>query len=218
VKNPFLVLSFFLFLGNPLMMQAQREVTQQNLYWVRIFAQKKINEHWSVQAEADERRLIPSHQHQQFITHWRLHHRFNEKMDAGAGLTFSTVNGLSEYRGVVEATHRWRINNKKWIFSNRIRLDMRYMQQPTDDWRWRVRVRWRPQLDLPLAKTWKLRLNSEWMYHTDAFDQSRFYAAIDHRFNQHFSFEIGYLHIYQLRSQNRYFDRDIVRSTFAFAW
>lgn len=189
------------------------QVTNQQSYWLRFYFQETFAKKWSWHLELDERRLINPDRQLQFITHAHVHRQLGKGTEVSIGGSYSVVNQVMEHR-LFQEFHYNKLLGQRMIWANRFRTEQRRMEKEEGLWQWRFRVRYRLQLGYLLGKNWGLKLSDEIMWHTDAFDQNRIYVAIEKKFSKVFSLEIGYLKLYQFRSESAYFDRDILRSTF----
>jgi Protein of unknown function (DUF2490) len=205
----------FLLILFPKALSAQ--TTHQQTYWTRLFLRCRASEKWSVQFEADNRRVINPDKPLQFISHLHVHRRLGERFEASLGFTFSAVwqNGrvLPEYRPFQEfyVFHR---PAGAWRFSHRLRTEQRWLGLAGGTgFRFRWRFRYMPRVDCQLSKKWLLRANTELFYHHDDFDQGRLYGGAQCRVSKHVSLELGYLKLIQKRASDAYFDRDNLRFT-----
>jgi hypothetical protein len=189
------------------------QVTNQQSYWLRFYLQETFAKKWSWHLELDERRLINPDRQLQFITHAHVHRQLGKGTEVSMGGSYSVVNQVMEHR-LFQEFHYSKLLGQRMIWANRFRTEQRRIEQDEGLWQWRFRVRYRLQLGYLLGKNWGLKLSDEIMWHTDAFDQNRIYVAIEKKFSKVFSLEIGYLKLYQFRSESAYGDRDILRSTF----
>src|SRR5688500_19797864 len=113
--------------------QAQRDVTEQSLYWIRYQNQLLFSPKLYWTNEIDNRRFFSPDVQNQLIIHSRLHYK-NKRWDFGGGLTLSWISAqkpelgydhaVGEIRGVVEASYELPMG--KIFFQNRIRLDNRF--------------------------------------------------------------------------------------------
>ena len=198
------------------------QVAHQQGYWTRLFFRVKLNDKWSWQTQADERRLIQPDRQLQFIVHTDLHRKFGKYTEGSVGLTFSTVRQgdfeVPEYRPF-EEFYVYVSLVKGLRFSQRIRTEQRWLHHYgktglTEGYDFKWRFRFRPQLDWKLSEHWALKFNDELMYHDDDFDQNRIYGGAEYRFNKKTSLELGYLKLYQKRSGGKgFYDRDNLRVT-----
>ena len=199
---------------------AKAQTTHQTGYWTRLFIRVKLDDKWSLQAEADNRRLTEPDRPLQFISHIHLHRKFGKTFETAVGLTFSTV-----WQGSL-AVPEWRPFEEFYVFqplgkgfrlSHRLRTEQRWTHnfsngELTDGFNFRWRFRYRPQLDWRISEKWALKLNDELMFHDDGFDQNRLFIGAERKLPHGFSIELGYLKLIQKRTVG-YFDRDNLRLT-----
>lgn len=188
------------------------QTEQQSAYWTRLYAQISGSAPWEIHLEADERKEWGTNEHLQFITHASARRRLNTKWSVAPGASYSTVTGVPEYRLFQEAHTQWPLWSK-WSIQQRIRVEERWFDQPNRaNLRFRFRMRYRLQLNYSPWAWGLFKLSEEYLFHTDAFDQNRVYAAFEGRFSQKIAIEMGYLFIYQKRSSNT-LASDIWRTT-----
>jgi hypothetical protein len=197
---------------------AQHKVYPQALYWIRYQAQFNFSASFYWLNEADNRRFLNTDVENQLIFHSRLHYKTGA-WDFGAGLTLSYLftqrpelgwtHATTEIRPVAEVSHEF--NWRKVSFQNRVRIDNRFFevneaQRIWEESRYVMRLRYRIQTRIPLMMngdkaTSSLKVAEEIMVnHTgNFFDQNRLYASVDFYLTKNFSFEPGYIFIYQQR-------------------
>lgn len=212
---------FFVFLiFNALSTKSQ--TTHQQAYWTRIFVRVKLNDKWSWQTEADNRRFFGQNKQLQFIVHTHLHRKLSKNTEGSVGFTFSEVwqgnlpvpelRPFQEFYIFQHLTHHLRL-------SHRIRTEQRWFHNYqntvlTDGYNFRFRVRYMLRFDYKLSDKWIVKANDEIMTHTDDFDQNRIYGGIEYKLTKDLSLEMGYLKVLQKRAANKgYFDRDNLRVT-----
>jgi hypothetical protein len=231
LKKP-LFLFFVLAAGGTV--SAQRVVNHQALYWIRYQNQLTFSPiiYWN--NEFDNRRFFDPDVQNQFIIHSHLHYKKN-MWDVGAGLTASWAYAqkpeqgydrtVNEMRAVQEVSHELPMG--KISFQNRIRLDHRFFQEDQEksvfeESMYVFRFRYRAQVKIPVKKNNKglttigIRLADEIMLnHTkNTFDQNRIYVTGDFYLTDNFTFELGYIYIYQQRfGQDEFFERHVARFT-----
>lgn len=224
-------LTFLVFIFSCTIGTAQT-VYHQSQYWLKYQVQLTFNKHWQFNNEIDNRRFFSPDLQHQLIIHSRGHYRIN-RWDFGAGLTLSWAytsvqesvvkNPLLEIRPVSEVSYE--IPIKKSFLQQRLRYDNRFFEvdQPKvsqDRYDYVGRIRYRIQWRFPIKADESdrqligLRLADEIMFNTEGnvFDQQRFYITSDLRLNKRFSFEAGYINIYQQRRNvDEFFLRHVVR-------
>lgn len=209
-----------LIIGNFLGLNAQ--VTHQQTYWTRIGARVKINDKWTAQIQADNRRFFGENQQLQFITHLNIHRKFSKNTEGAMGCSFSEVwQGdlpVPELRLFQEFNPFQKITEKLRLF-HRFRTEQRWFHNYqgtdlTEGYNFKFRFRYMPRLDYKWNEKWTLRTNAELMYHQDDFDQYRYYGGVEYKILKDLSVEMGYLKVYQKRANNKgYYDRDNLRVT-----
>jgi Protein of unknown function (DUF2490) len=204
----------------------------QYLYWLRYQNQITFSPSLYWTNEADNRRFFNPDVESQLIFHSRLHLK-KGKWDFGTGLTYSLVfaqkpevgydHSTAEIRPVIEASFEQPVG--KTLFSNRIRIDNRFIQSDPDQNVFEesifvMRFRYRVQLRIPIrtndegVTSISLRLADEIMLNNkyNTFDQNRIYATAEFRLDKHFSLETGYLYIYQHRlNAEEFYSRNVFR-------
>jgi Protein of unknown function (DUF2490) len=206
---------------------AKTQTTHQSTYWTRVYARIKLNDTYSWQFEADNRRFFNANQQLQFIAHTHLHRKIGKNTEGALGFTFSdTWQGnlpVPELRPFQEFYFFTKLNDK-WRFSQRLRMEQRWFHNYaknaagsevlTSGYNFKFRFRYMPRLEYRASEKWVLKLNDEIMYHADDFDQNRLYSGVEYKFSKDLSLELGYLKAYQKRANNKgYYDRDNLRVT-----
>ncbi len=205
-------------------LSTKAQVLHQSTYWTRLYVRVKLNDKWSWQIQADNRRFFSETNKQlQFIAHTELHRKFGKNTEGSFGFTFSEVwQGIlpvPELRPFQEFYVYQKLTDK-WRLSHRFRTEERWFHNYskevlTDGYNFKFRVRYMLRTDYALSKKWILKANDELMYHTDDFDQNRIYAGLEYKFRKDISLEAGYLKAYQKRANNKgFYDRDNLRVTF----
>ena len=207
-----------------LSLNVKAQTLHQQAYWTRLYAKIKLDSNWTLQAEADERRLILPDKQLQFIAHLHLHRKLSQNTEGSLGVCFSASRqsaiDVKEYRLFQEYFYYQKLS-PKWRLSHRLRTEERWFENVEkgaiiDGFNFKFRWRYRPQLDFKINEKWSLKTNAEIMYHVDKYDQFRFFLAGEYRFNPHISLETGYLKVHQARSSGGFTDRDNLRTTFYF--
>ncbi len=203
-------------------LETQSQTTYQKTYWTRFYARVKLNDKWSWQTEADNRRFFGQNQQLQFIAHTHLHRKLTQNTEGVLGFTFSEVwqgnLAVPEFRPFQEFYFFTKINDK-WRFSQRFRTEQRWFRDVrgatlASSFNFKFRARYMPRLEYRLSEKWIAKANAEIMFHHDDFDQYRYYGAFEYKFLPDLSLEIGYLKVFQKRNNNMgFFDRDNLRVT-----
>ena len=211
---------FIVLIFNTLCLKSQ--TVHQKAYWTRLYVRVKLNDKWSWQTEADNRRFFGENQQLQFIVHTHIHRKFSQSTEGSIGFTFSEVwQGnlpVPELRPFQEF-YIFQPLNSGLRLSHRIRTEQRWFhnyknEALTEGYNFKFRFRYMMRLEYKLSEKWALKINDELMYHPDDFDQNRIYGAVEYKFRKDLSLEMGYLKVLQKRANNKgYFDRDNLRMT-----
>ena len=70
---------------------AKSQTTHQSTYWTRLYVRAKLNDKWSWQTEADNRRFFNENKQLQFIAHTHLHRKLSKNTEGALGFTYSEV-------------------------------------------------------------------------------------------------------------------------------
>lgn len=222
----FFKIYFIIFIFSSLSFNIQAQTIVQNNYWLRTYFRIKINEKWAFHSEFDERRLINPDRQLQFITHQHLHYRFGKYTEGVLGASFSAVRqgniDVPEYR-VFQEFHIFKTLGKNWWIGNRFRSEQRFFHNYMKDnllegynhhFRWRLR----PQMSYHLGKKWFAKCNDEIMFQDAKFEQNRVYIGIEKQvLKQKIAHELGFMYLYQARSNGGYFQRNIIRYTMTYS-
>lgn len=219
------ILLCIVLLINALSLRSQ--VTHQQTYWTRLGVRVKLDDKWTIQIQADNRRFFGENQQLQFITHLDFRRKFRKNTEGVLGSSFSEVwQGdlpVPELRFFQECNTFQKITEKLRLF-HRFRIEQRWFhnyaknvfgsETLTSGYNFKFRFRYMPRLEYKWNEKWTLRANAELMYHHDDFDQYRYYGGVDYKILTDLSIEMGYLKVYQKRANNKgYFDRDNLRVT-----
>lgn len=203
------------------------QVEHQQTYWTRLYVRVKMNDKWSWQTEADNRRFFGENRQLQFIAHTHVHRKFGKNTEGSLGFTFSEVwQGIlpvPELRPFQEFYVFQKVNDKA-RFTHRFRTEERWFRNYAKDafgaetltsgYNFKFRMRYMLRFDYKLSDKWIFKLNDEVMYHTDDFDQNRIYGGFEYKFRKDVSLELGYLKVNLKRANNKgFYDRDNLRAT-----
>ena len=223
----------FLLVLAALQSKSQDTFISQWQAWFRYYNQAQLSEKFVLHTEVDERRNLNPSRQSQFFTHVHLHHRIKPWLDVAAGFNFNLTNSqvnssltVPELRPWQEATLTKQFR-KELQFQFRYRLDERFIHNNnkevlTDGYHFNWRHRFRIQFSKPIVefnnnRTLTLKLSDEVMLNSGdvprLFDQNRLFASLEIKFNDHWSFESGYLNIIQPITDDVFYDRHVIRST-----
>lgn len=229
-KNNFCSIIFFLLIL-PYQSYSQKNISHQNLFWLRYLNQTNFkNAKIFLINEVEDRRFYENNTQHHTILHNHLHYKVKPNIDLALGQTFSWQNPqfpdaaiklkVPEIRPFQEINASQKVN-PKLTFSTRFRIDERFIRNSNgagllDGYKFNLRYRLRIQYQYLIWKNGSLKLSDELMVnsgkHTNFFDQNRIFISYEHKFTKNTSAEIGYLRWYQQRNQlDTYFQRDIIR-------
>ena len=77
---------FIVLIFNTLSLKSQ--TVHQKAYWTRLYVRVKLNDKWSWQTEADNRRFFGENQQLQFIAHTHVHRKFSKNTRGLLALLF----------------------------------------------------------------------------------------------------------------------------------
>lgn len=219
-----------LLLASPMALRAQKNVLHQQTYWLRYQNQLFFTDKLSWINEIDNRRFFSPGIQNQLIVHTRVDY-MGKKFEPAVGCSFSWQYAqepdqgydvaVPEIRPFQEVTHHIRLANKLKL-NNRFRMDDRFIRhhsggELTPGYDFILRFRLRTQLLYTFKEKYIFKASDEIMINdrNNTFDQNRVAASVEFILGKKYSAEVGYLHIYQQRSNNKgFFARDIFRFTF----
>jgi hypothetical protein len=202
------------------------------VYWLRFGNQLNFTPKIFWINEIDNRRFISPNEENQLIFHSMVHHKGTVWSYAGGmalSWAYSTKandkvrHATNEIRPAAEVTYELPI--RKWSLQQRIRLDNRFIEENkyetlSDGAIYVLRFRYRVQARIPLVFDERhqiknsLKLSNEIMLNDrkNTFDQYRFSVLADHLINKSWSFEGGYIFIYQQRlGRTEFLERHVLR-------
>ncbi len=208
---------------------AQSTTLHQRVYWLRYHSQLIFTERLSWINEIDNRRFFSPGIQNQLIAHTHLHY-FIKNLEPAIGCSFSWQYAqepdvgydvaVPEIRPFQELTYHIRIS-KTLKFNTRFRFDERFIRKHTateltNGYDYTGRMRCRAQFAYDVKSKCILKVSDEIFLNdrNNTFDQNRISASVEFFLRKKYSAEIGYIHIYQQRSNNRgFFARDVARFT-----
>ena len=227
------------FLLQSFAMEAQsKQVSHQNLYWLRYSSQIAFSPKLALQGEIENRSFFKHNRQHHFIFHSRLHYKFS-KAEVAGGFTYSLQSPqdpeslsqliVPELRTVQELHYQTRVSNKLSV-THRFRVDERFIRkndgiklQEGYDFNWRMRYRLMASLNLLILSEdlpTQIKLANEIMVNAgknivfNRFDQNRVIVAFEQNLGRKTSIEFSYIYWYQQRSSGyQYYQRDISRIT-----
>lgn len=167
-------------------------VKDPSFYFARIGADYWVHDKWTIAAGYAHLWLAPT------VAGWHTFSNEHRLFQQTAFLGTAGKTGL---------VHRLR-NEQRWM--QKMRND-----KPSGDWKFTNRVRYLINLNFPLARTHGklsivvadeifLQLGKEVVFNT--FDQNRIFVGIKNRLNNHWSYDIGYMNVYQQKANGYQYD------------
>ena len=226
--------TLIIFLLGVLPLPSIAQTVQQDLYWIRYYAQFKLNPKFTWHFEIDDRRYFGSNDEAQLIIHNPLHYKWTPYLDVALGLSYASTHSqknqglrVPEWRPFQEVNldffPKQKLNRP---LTFRFRLDERFVHENDgmeleDGTLYSTRFRFR------LQSAWQLfalhegkqrmlvKVYNEVMIHngdvSKTFDQNRIYGGVEYYFHPNLSLEAGYQGQYQAGSGDKYYDRHILR-------
>ena len=217
---------------SPFLLNAQRQIDNQSLFWLASVNNFRFNEHWGLNADFHFRTFdFLSHRYN-YITTARADYYFNRSLSAGMGYghmwTAAFTVPRSPFSNENRITQQVQSNSKKGCFSmlSRWRLEERWQQkifnnERTADYRFTVRVSHaigficspfrNPVLpSFTNQNEFMIQFGKEVVYNT--FDQLRFSLGIRQIISKQVHVDLSYMYTYQQRSAgNRYLRANTLR-------
>ncbi|MBP0903269.1 DUF2490 domain-containing protein [Mariniflexile gromovii] len=211
---------------------AQKNVDNQQLLWVRYNLKLKINNTYQIRQEFEERTYwFPWRQHQ-MLSKTHLERSLGNGWIAGVGLTYSEQSlpnnpNISDTYNVAEIRPQAEIYNKQ-ILTNSLNLEHRYwaefrfFEQPDGSFEFsNSRMRYKLELQYNPVKKATVKVFDEILINVgssitnNVFDQNRYGGSVQYMPSEDFGFELGYINWFQQRPSGvDLYNRNIVRLTF----
>lgn len=229
----FVAISFLFFLAASL--NAQN--IDQQLLWLRYYNTLNIIEGLSIHTEIEERRyLLPDRQHQRLLPRLGVQYKMNETVYGNIGFTYFQAYAPNDPKQPAQL--RLELRPHQYIefdhyhgrlrFQQRFMTEQRFIEQASGDYHFNFRLRILNAVLIDFLQGFtayeksrmSIHLQNETMLQTgqgitnEYFDQTRFYAGIDSRWNKHWRVDLGaMLWLQQVPASNVYFRRFITRIT-----
>ena len=212
--------------------QNKKNITDQDLVWMRYKGKKNLSEKVAVSLEIEERAYwIPWRQHQA-LTRGQVYKKLGKGWTASGGFTYflqalpeiqneSDFENRTELRPHIGFTQKQQLNEKLQL-SHRYWFEFRFREQANDGnieydnirFRYKLGVSYSltNKIDLKLFDEIHLNLGNEVV--RNVFNQNRIGGGLKYQFIEKLSLEINYFNWFQQRSSgDEFFSRDIVRFT-----
>lgn len=204
----------------------EKQVNQQVQSWFSINSTMHLSDRWGVIADFHVRRnnflSDPSFYFLRFGANYWIKDKFTVAGGYGHMWIAPSTQGwntyVNEHRIYQQALVNTQIERTGMVL--RFRNEQRWQQimandKPTGDWRFVNRVRYLMSFSFPLSKKSNklalvvadevlLNFGKEVLYNT--FDQNRIFLGIRNKINKDWSYDIGYMNVYQQRISGYLYD------------
>lgn len=234
MKKLFIGFVFGVLFSNTALAQTYEHYTS----WSRLAVNKKLSEHWEMNAELHWRRQSDFTTQNANPLSLRLAeayrisavYRVKEMAFSFAPIVFHSYPLYAKSSDLIKAV-KWEIRpaiyaewtkalSEKWTFRSRLGYEYRIFQLADGSWGDdQGRARLRLQMRYNINKTNLVYISEEPLYNVapnvpaNSFSQNQLYFAYNHAFTPHFSAEIGYMRNHRKRTTLVEFDEENVLQT-----
>ncbi len=210
---------------------AQKNVSHQNLLWMRYFLRVRLNETWQVRQELEERTYwFPWRQHH-ILARTMAERKIGEGWSVSAGFA-GFLQSLpqdpkvrdytiqAELRPIIELSYRHGLS-EKFSLQHRYLTEFRFIEESDGGFeytnnrtRYRAEIRYQASPTVALTAFDEVFLNIGSNIVGNVFDQNRYGASILYMPGPRFGFELGYFNWFQQRPTGiDFYNRNIIRFT-----
>ncbi|MCL6524895.1 MAG: DUF2490 domain-containing protein [Thermoflavifilum sp.] len=241
LKNQLRYLIGFFLIVFSIPSKAQKQITHQQLYWIKYDGQYTLSPSWKISLEVDDRRFfLHNRQLYWLLPRVSASYTLGDGWRAAIGFTYYLTTNpadptksaqvtVPELRPHEELNYRQKIG--QLILDHRYRLEERWIHKSSatqliPGYQFNFRFRYQLQLAYSIiSKTDEhgnltAKLADEIMFNFghsivyNSFDQNRIYLGINYSISTHVQLELDYLNWFQQRSTGlQYYDRDFIRFT-----
>lgn len=235
IKNLF----FLIFILMSFSINAQKNVTHQNLIWYTYFQQIQINKNWSFNTDLQERTFINPYTQHQFLIRSHITRNIINGFSLSTGFcyflqdnndpTLKDKLSIPELRPYVDLNQKQKF--KYLTIDHRFRTEFRFNHHLSDSKKSlekgysfsSFRFRYLIQFSIPIVKIadkqfLKVKLSDELLLNAgkniskNIFDQNRIYVALSIDLLPSLTLETGYIYWYQQRNTGiDFYSRNIFR-------
>jgi hypothetical protein len=206
--------------------QQARQVNQQFQTWTSVNSIMRFSNRWGMMADMHMRRNNGVADPSFFIVRVGADYWVHDKMIAAAGYGHMWL--APTHQNWSTTVHEHRLHQQIAFSSaagttgivNRIRNEQRWMQQVKEDkrtgyWKFTNRVRYLVHFSFPIAAShgkYAIVLADEIFVHFgkdivyNTFDQNRLFIGIKSKINKNWSYDIGYMNVYQQKASGYQYD------------
>lgn len=227
MKKDILKILIFLFPFTFFGQTAQEKVINQNMQtWVSLNTTTKFNEHWGIIADVHERWNDFFKDNNFYFVRGGIGYYPNSKISFVGGYAHMWLApsnpDWSTYADENRFYQQFQLNTKsgKVAIIQRVRNEQRWQEKivddkVTDEIRFTNRIRYMISFNIPVFKKNNLPvlvLSDEIMVHFgeeviyNTFEQNRFFAGIKQTINSNWSFDFGYMNVYQQKYSGYQYD------------
>jgi hypothetical protein len=204
----------------------EKQVNHQMQTWVSVNTVTKFNEHWGIIADFHERWDDFFKDNDFYFVRGGIGYYPNSKVSFAGGYTHTwkapSIPNWSTYSNENRIYQQFQINVKlgNVAVSHRLRNEQIWQEKVIndivlDDIRFTDRVRYAISFTIPvfnkstlpvlvLSEEIMVHFGDEVVYNT--FDQNRFFVGIKQSLNSHWSYDFGYMNIYQQKYSGYQYD------------
>jgi len=221
MKNIIIVVLLYFFITSNCFAQTEKEINEQVQFWTSINSTWRLSDNWGVMGDFHIRRNNFIQDPNFYFLRAGGVYWFNDKISlAGGGglLWYAWPDGNDDFNYSLEKRLYqqllWRSVNGRARFLQRIRTEQRWQEILNQDGsviriRFTHRVRFLFSTSIRIFKDEKkprlvlsdeilFQFGEEIVYNT--FDQNRFFIGINHRLNKNWTFDFGYMPVFQQKS------------------
>lgn len=215
----------------PVVLNAQKNVENQDLLWLRYNLKLNIEDNWQLIQEVEERSYwFPWRQHQ-FLTRTLLTRKMGKGWNVGAAFTYfqqsipydpeeRNYHNRTELRPQIEVVYK-QILSENWNINHRYWSEFRFIEQESGNIaftnnrsRYKLELSYSPHDKIHLKAFDEIFLNIGSKITYNVFDQNRYGFSIQYMPFEKLGVEVGYIKWFQQRaSGDDFYNRDIVRFT-----
>ena len=227
MKNIFLVIFLVLSFAFNSSAQTEKEINEQVQFWTSINSTWRLSDHWGVMGDFHIRRNNFIEDPNFYFLRAGGVYWLNDKISlagGGALLWYAWPDGNDDFNFSLEKRLYqqllWRSVNGRAKFLQRIRTEQRWQEVLYPDGsvkniRFSTRVRFLFSAAIRVfedEKKPRLVLSDEILFHFgeqivyNTFDQNRFFIGINHRLNKNWSYDFGYMAVFQQKYSGYNYD------------
>ncbi len=215
----------------------ERNVVNQNQYWLGYTLSKKINNHWSARISTEDRRFVVNNRNHMFYVLADATYKTDGNWSFAVGMMYFTLDLPSdphvdkkvtrvEYRPYQRVAYGWKVTPKTSLalsvtLEERMRMTIKDNEQ-TNEYKLTPRFRNKIAVKHTLTNAEAKRPLSLYAYNDfmfqvgstvggDNFDQNRFSVGVEYKVLPKLAVKVGYLNWYQEIAQSTtVFERNII--------